>query len=190
MKSHNWTIPLDHACNFVHTTQGGRSFVNAQLAFIETSDMPEKLLFLKNVVIKAVSTKKAAGASLDCSHSMTRPSFAGLGVLGPPTNLCLSAFATVSPRVALFSLASHVWGATVSFSSPFLPLQWWRRPEPCMGPGRVFFLKAFSPHNGSDLRTRWRGKRHQPVLAFPIRTGQKRAEILYDRGWLIFMYQF
>ena len=117
-------------------------------------------------------------------------SFAGLRVLGPPTNLCLSAFATVSPRVALFSLASHVWGATVSFSSPFLPLQWWRRPEPCMGPGRVFFLKAFSPHTSSDLRTRWRGKRHQPVLAFPIRTGQKQAEILYDRGWLIFMYQF
>ena len=70
-------------------------------------------------------------------------SFAGLRVQGPPTNLCLSALTTVSPRVALFSLASHVWGATVSFSSPFLPLQWWRRPEPCMGLGRVFFSKLF-----------------------------------------------
>ena len=147
MKSHNWTIPLDHACNCVHTTQGGRSFVNAQLAFIETSDMPEKLLFLKNVVIEIVSTKKAAGASLDCSHSMTRPSFAGLRVLGPPTNLCLSAFATVSPRVALFSLASLVWGATRLLFIAFSPITMMTTAGTMYGarPG-LFSQSFFSSH--------------------------------------------
>ena len=118
MKSHNWTNPLDHTCNCVHTTQGGRSFVNAQLAFIETSDMPEKLLFLKNVVIEIVSTKKAAGASLDCSHSMTRPSFTGLRSTYQPLPKCICH--GLSSRGLIFPC------------------------QPCMGCDRLFFI-AFSP---------------------------------------------